>query len=85
MGISGSLRLSGANLKERFLLLNGDTRFNVNLFNVALHSDGALATLALRRETPVGRYGTVEVGDDGRIQGFTARSAGRSGPANGGI
>jgi len=44
-----------------------------------------LATLALRRETPVGRYGTVEVGDDGRIQGFTARSAGRSGPANGGI
>ena len=85
LGTAGGLRLFGAHLQERFLLLNGDTRFDVNLLDLALHSKNALATLALRREAPGERYGTVEVDPDGRVQGFAARSAGRSGPINGGI
>jgi len=85
LGTAGGLRLFGAHLEKRFLLLNGDTRFDVNLLDLALHAQDALATLALRREAPGARYGTVEVDEDGRIRGFAARSAARSGPINGGI
>jgi D-glycero-D-manno-heptose 1,7-bisphosphate phosphatase len=85
LGTAGALRLFADRLEERFLLLNGDTRFDVNLLDLALHAGDALATLALRREAPGARYGTVEVDGDGLIHGFAARSPDRAGPINGGI
>ncbi len=85
LGTAGALRLFGDRLDERFLLLNGDTRFDVNLLDLALHAGDALATLALRREAPGARYGTVEIDAGGTIHGFAARSPDRTGPINGGI
>lgn len=85
LGTAGGLKLFAEHLEDRFLLLNGDTRFDVNLLDLPLHAGDALATLALRRTAPGARYGTVEVDAAGRIQGFAARSPDRSGPINGGI
>lgn len=85
LGTAGGLRLFAERLEDSFLLLNGDTRFDVNLLDLPLHAGDALATLALRRTAPGARYGTVEVDAGGRISGFAARSPERSGPINGGI
>ncbi|MGX9961867.1 HAD-IIIA family hydrolase [Roseomonas sp. F4] len=85
LGTGGGLRLFAGRLEDEFLLLNGDTRFDVNLLDLPLHAGDALATLALRRTAPGARYGTVEVSDEGRISGFAARSPERTGPINGGI
>ncbi|MCA3311216.1 MAG: HAD-IIIA family hydrolase [Roseomonas sp.] len=85
LGTAGGLRLFAEHLEERFLLLNGDTRFDVNLLDLALHAGDALATLALRRDAPGARYGTVELDPAGLIRGFAARSPDRAGPINGGI
>lgn len=85
LGTAGGLRLFSAHLEERFLLLNGDTRFDVNLLDLGLYAHDALATLALRREAPGARYGTVELDGGARVKGFAARSPDRAGPINGGI
>ncbi|WP_203071782.1 HAD-IIIA family hydrolase [Falsiroseomonas ponticola] len=85
LGTAGGLKLFADRLEDRFLLLNGDTRFDVNLLDLPLHAGDALATLALRRTAPGARYGTVEVDGAGRIRGFAARSPDRTGPINGGI
>jgi D-glycero-D-manno-heptose 1,7-bisphosphate phosphatase len=69
LGTAGALKLFAEKLDDRFLLLNGDTLFSVNL----------------RRTAPGGRYGTVDLAADGRITGFLERSPDRSGPINGGI
>ncbi|MBU8540531.1 HAD-IIIA family hydrolase [Falsiroseomonas tokyonensis] len=85
LGTGGGLRLFADRLEPEFLLLNGDTRFDVNLLDLPLQAGDALATLALRRTAPGARYGTVQVTADGRITGFAARDPGRTGPINGGI
>ena len=85
LGTAGGLRLFADRLEERFLLLNGDTRFDVNLLDLPRHAGEAIATLALRRTAPGARYGTVEVEAGGRITGFAARAPDRRGPINGGI
>jgi D-glycero-D-manno-heptose 1,7-bisphosphate phosphatase len=85
LGTAGCLRLFAEHFDPRFLLLNGETLFSLNLLDLPLHAGDALATLALRRTAPGGRYGTVELAADGRISGFLERSLGRAGPINGGI
>ncbi len=85
LGTAGALKLFADKLEERFLLLNGDTLFSVNLLDLPLHTEQSLATLALRRTAPGGRYGTVDLAADGRVTGFQERSPERSGPINGGI
>lgn len=86
LGTAGALRLFRDRFDARFLLLNGDTLFPVNLLDLHLHArPGVLATLALRRTAPGGRYGTVDLDAEGRVRGFRARSPDRDGPINGGI
>ncbi len=90
LGTAGCLKLFREHFDERFLLLNGDTLFSINLLDLHLHASDAqgrqaLATLALRRTAPGGRYGTVDLAADGRVTGFLERSPDRSGPINGGI
>lgn len=87
LGTAGALRLFRNQLEPRFLLLNGDTFFDVNL--LGLCRPDVLATLALVAEAPGDRYGTVRLAPDGRITGFAARGgpsdAGAPCPINGGI
>jgi D-glycero-D-manno-heptose 1,7-bisphosphate phosphatase len=85
LGTGGALRLFADRLEDRFLLLNGDTRFDVNLLDLALHAGDALGTLALRRTAPGARFGIVEMDGQGRVTGFAPRPQGRDGPINGGI
>ncbi len=84
LGTAGALRLFADRLDPRFLLLNGDTRFDVNLLDLPLHLGDGLGVLALRRTVPGARFGIVEL-DGSRITGFTPRPEGREGPINGGI
>jgi D,D-heptose 1,7-bisphosphate phosphatase len=89
LGTGGALAFARDRLDERFLLLNGDTRFDVNLLGLALHHPpGALATLALRRTAPGARFGTVSLSGGGMVAGFAPRPEGDAvpdGPINGGI
>lgn len=89
-GTGGALWHARDRLAETFLLLNGDSWFDVALgdLTVALLADSeALACLALRPIDDVSRYGTVEVAD-GRLTAFHPRplpGVGGTGLVNGGV
>ena len=85
LGTAGAIRLFAERWDERFYLMNGDTLFDVDLMDLPRHAGDALATLALRRTAPGGRYGTVDLAADGRVTGFLPRDPDRAGPINGGI
>lgn len=86
LGTAGALRFFADRFEKRFLLLNGDTRFDVNLLDLGLHlAQGALGVLALRHAAPSARFAIVELDADRRVTGFAPRSEGRQGPINGGI
>lgn len=79
LGTGGAVKNAFERLPERFLLLNGDTLFDVDVkrlwdFHAA---SGRAATLALRAVPDVSRYGDVELAN-GRIVRF--REKGRAGP-----
>jgi D-glycero-D-manno-heptose 1,7-bisphosphate phosphatase len=85
LGTGGALRFFAERLEPRFWLLNGDTRFEVNLLDLPLRMEDSLGVLALRRTAPGGRFGIVELDTAQRVTGFSPRSGGRDGPINGGI
>ena len=85
LGTGGALALFANRLERRFLLMNGDTLFPINLLDLAVRSGETPLTVGLRRTAPGGRYGTVEVSQDGFISGFRARSPERDGPINAGV
>lgn len=88
LGTAGALRLFRDRLAPRFLLLNGDTLFDVNLLRLpAAWREDTLGVLALRREAPGARYGTVSLAGDGSVLGFAPRPADgiARGPINGGV
>ncbi|MDQ3069049.1 MAG: sugar phosphate nucleotidyltransferase [Acidobacteriota bacterium] len=60
----------------RFVIVNGDTLTDVVINDViAAHAaSGASVTMAVVPHPAPGRYGGVQVSDDGRIEAFTARS-----------
>lgn len=76
MGTAGALRWSRNLLESRFLLLNGDTYFDIacRALEQALvtHSD-ALAALALRRVEDASRYGAVDM-EDAQIRRFREKA-----------
>ncbi|TDX33400.1 HAD-IIIA family hydrolase [Rhodovulum visakhapatnamense] len=87
-GTSGALWQARDRLEDRFLLLNGDSWFDILLADVAAAQSarpGVLGALALRRVADGGRFGTVRVAD-GMLTAFAARGA-ETGPAliNGGV
>jgi D,D-heptose 1,7-bisphosphate phosphatase len=90
MGTAGALRFSRALLDERFLLLNGDTYFDIayRALEKALDAtSGALAALALRTVEDAARYGAVDT-DGERILRFREKApagAGAAGVINGGV
>jgi D,D-heptose 1,7-bisphosphate phosphatase len=87
-GTGGALWHARHRLYEAFLLLNGDSWFDINLCDLAAllaRERDALGFLALRPLADAGRYGVVTVTGD-RITTFGEKAAnGGAGLANGGV
>src|ERR1700723_1465794 len=85
LGTGGALRFAAELLDDRFFLLNGDSLFDINLWDLAGVAPDAEATLAVRPLGDVSRYGAV-VMEGERIVRFVERSE-HSGPGliNGGV
>jgi D-glycero-D-manno-heptose 1,7-bisphosphate phosphatase len=85
LGTGGALRFAADILDDRFFLLNGDSLFDINLWDLAGVARQAEATLAVRPLTDVSRYGAVVMEGD-RIVRFDERSE-NPGPGliNGGV
>ncbi len=90
LGTGGGLLLSLKHLRQSgtFLVLNGDTFFEVDLALMRrYHKDRhAEVTIALREVEANSRYASVEIDKDGRIKAFDnrARTSGRA-LINGGV
>jgi dTDP-glucose pyrophosphorylase len=88
LGTAGALTVAGEALDPRFLLMNGDAFFDINLraLEQASQQTGATATLALRTVSDAARYGRV-IEENGRVKAFLEKDASRPGPGviNGGI
>jgi D-glycero-alpha-D-manno-heptose 1-phosphate guanylyltransferase len=90
MGTGGAVKLAEAHLKgaSDFLVMNGDSFLEVDLPELIRfhHAREAFATIAVVRVGNAGRYGTVEMGPDGRVAGFTEKSGSElPGLINGGV
>ncbi|PVM89162.1 HAD-IIIA family hydrolase [Caulobacter endophyticus] len=85
LGTGGALRNAAEFLDERFFFLNGDSLFDVNLWDLASISSGATATLALRKVPDVSRYGPVAL--EGEVVTAFGESTGAVGEGviNGGV
>ena len=80
----GARRLSG----ELAIVANGDSLFDVNQVDLAVHlrrAPDADAALALRREPDAGRYGSVVLDEDGRIASFEEKGTPNEALINGGV
>jgi NDP-sugar pyrophosphorylase family protein len=88
LGTAGALTVARDALDPRFLMMNGDAFFDINLraLERASRQSGATATLALRSVDNAARYGRV-VEDQCRIVAFMEKDLSRPGPGliNGGI
>ena len=88
LGTAGALTLTHEKLDPRFLMMNGDAFFDINLraLEQASRQSGATATLALRSVDNAARYGRV-IESQGKIVAFMEKDPSRPGPGviNGGI
>lgn len=86
LGTGGGLLLAAEGLTEPFLVLNGDTFFEVDLKQLAhFHIERASEwTFVLFRASEIGRYMGLEVADDGRIHRLRSDTAQPGRLANGG-
>ena len=90
LGTAGALAAASGEIDEDFILLNGDTWFDIDLltlsrFATTRHADAAIA-MALRRAPDSSRYGVAKLNGE-RIVAFDDSRAQGSGPAlvNGGV
>jgi dTDP-glucose pyrophosphorylase/histidinol phosphatase-like enzyme len=88
LGTAGALTVARDALDPRFLMMNGDAFFDINLraLEQASHQSGAMATLALKSVENAGRYGRV-IEDEGKVVAFLEKDQSQPGPGiiNGGI
>jgi len=87
LGTGGALLLATDKITDdNFLMLNGDTYFEVNLpdFENFHVSSDAVMSVALRPVKNAGRYGTVTL-NNGRIVSFSEKAGESQGLINGGI
>jgi dTDP-glucose pyrophosphorylase len=88
LGTAGALTIARAALDPRFLMMNGDAFFDINLraLEQASLGSGATATLALRSVPDAARYGRV-IEEDGKVLAFLEKDLSRPGPGviNGGV
>jgi len=89
LGTGGGLLLAMQHLDahDPFLLLNGDTYFDVDITELMrLHEDKeAGITFALFKATEPDRFGGVQTSAEGRITGFYSGKATKGQMANGGV
>jgi Nucleoside-diphosphate-sugar pyrophosphorylase involved in lipopolysaccharide biosynthesis/translation initiation factor 2B, gamma/epsilon subunits (eIF-2Bgamma/eIF-2Bepsilon) len=89
LGTGGGLLLAAKLLPDDapFVLLNGDTFFEVDLAALRrFHAQhGSDWTFSLFRSNEAGRYMGVDVGPDGRIRAFQSGRSGAGTLANGGV
>lgn len=86
LGTAGALAHAGERLDHTFLLLNGDSYFDLNLLDFSAEAlpEHALIRMALKRDHAGDRYSRVELQGD-RVVAFHAARARSSGPINAGI
>ena len=88
LGTAGALTIARETLDPRFLMMNGDAFFDINLraLEQAALEGGAMATLALRSVPDAARYGRVTE-ERGKVVAFLEKDPSRPGPGiiNGGI
>ncbi len=88
LGTGGALIHARPHLAERFVLLNGDSLFDISLAELVRDGPGEppLARLSLREEADAGRYGSVTTRGE-TIVGFAEKQAGPAtrGLINGGV
>ena len=87
LGTGGALLFAAQGLTETFLVLNGDTFFEVNLNNlIAFHKkQQAELTLSLFKSNQLGRYMEVDLADDGKILSLQSGGNKLTLLANGGV
>ncbi len=87
LGTGGGLWLAAHGLREPFLVVNGDTFFEVDLaVLLKFHSDhSADWTFSLFRTSEVGRYMGIKVKSDGEISSLTSGTEEQSLLVNGGV
>lgn len=87
LGTGGGLLLAAAGLDEDFLVLNGDTYFEVALSTLRERhrAGGADWTIALFRSDETKRYLGFDVAPDGRVLGLSPKHGEAAPLANGGV
>jgi D-glycero-D-manno-heptose 1,7-bisphosphate phosphatase len=86
-GTGGALNYARDLLADTFLMLNGDSWFDVNLLRLMKTpmADESLGRIALREVPDTSRYGRVSLNPDGRVVDFAEKAGGQPGLINGGI
>jgi NDP-sugar pyrophosphorylase family protein len=88
MGTGGALKLARRFCDGRFLLLNGDTYFDLDLGALLRDHEAAQAmvTVAAAHVEDAGRYGRLDVSASGRLEAFREKdSAAGAGLINAGV
>ena len=87
LGTGGGLLLASQYISKPFLLLNGDSFFKVELFNLVAFHESMVSdlTMALFRANESDRYGCLEVNENGKIQAFQHEKSSIGALANGGV
>lgn len=87
LGTGGGLLLAAKGLSEPFLVLNGDTFFEVDLAELLkFHADHSSDwTFSLFRTSEIGRYMGIEVKSDGQIDSLKCAKGELDRLANGGV
>jgi D-glycero-D-manno-heptose 1,7-bisphosphate phosphatase len=84
LGTAGALVHGAGLLRERFLLLNGDSFFDFNILDLISRANSGLVHMALRADVLGDRFGRVVLESD-RVRSFIAPGQGACGPVNAGV
>lgn len=87
MGTAGAIKRAARYLNSTFLVLNGDTYLDVNIWKMlGFHRDNSnLGTIALVKMRGENRYGFVKISSDYRIIEFSEKSHISEGYINAGV
>ena len=90
LGTAGALKLAERNLEQDsdFLVMNGDSFLEVDFpeFMRFHRAHGGLISIAVRRVPDAARYGSVQLGAENRVVGFSEKSSDSApGLINGGV
>ncbi len=87
LGTGGAVQHAARFIEGPFLLLNGDTHLELDLTALvaAHHQAHALITIAVVHVPEAERFGTIDVGEDGRVRSFAEKGHRGPGLVNAGV